>query len=262
MALDLIETYLAALRESGCTDDTIKTYKWILNKAHRGLEFGLDEACEAELRAWLWRDGLRPSSRATYYGALTGFFRHFAGTGEFDFDPMAAIPRPKVPPGLPRVAKDAEVQIVLTQAAEPYRTWGKLAAYEGLRCVEVERLDREHITAQTTTVHEGKGSKPRRIPTHPIVWEAVRDLPSGPITDLDREGISNRFKKACVRMGVPGLSMHRLRGWFCTKGYGATKDLRAMQKAMGHANPATTVLYIDTPDDDVAAAVNGLPTFD
>lgn len=262
MALDLIEAYLAHLREAGCTDDTTKTYGWILNTAHRGLPSGLDIANEPELRAWLWRDGLRPSSRATYYGALTGFFRHHTASGELDFDPMAAIPRPKVPQGLPRVAKDAEVQIVLTQAADPYRMWGKLAAYCGLRCVEIERLDREHIGQAATKVHRGKGDKVRIVPTHPIVWEEVRDLPPGPITDLDREGISNRFKKACVRMGVPGLSMHRLRGWFCTKGYGATKDLRAMQKAMGHANPATTVLYIDTPDDDVAAAVNGLPTFD
>jgi len=262
MALDLIDEYIAHLREAGCTTDTIKTYKWILDTAHRDLPCGLDVAHETELRAWLWRDGLKPSSRATYYGALAGFFRHHTGTGELDWDPMADIPRPKVPPGLPRVGKDHDVRIVLTQAAEPYRTWGKLAAYEGLRCVEIERLHREHITEQTTTIHEGKGSKPRRVPTHPIVWAAVRDLPPGPITDLDREDISNRFKKACVRLGAPGLSMHRLRGWFCTKGYGATKDIRAMQKAMGHANPATTVLYIETPDDDVAAAVNGLPTFD
>lgn len=261
MALDLIETYLAHLRESGSTADTIGTYGWILNKAHQGLEFGLDEACEEELRAWLWREGLKPSSRATYHGALAGFFRHHTSTGEFDFDPMAEIPRPKVPPGLPRVAKDDEVRIVLTQAAEPYLTWAKLAAYEGTRCVEIERLHREHITEQTTTIHEGKGGKPRRVPTHPIVWAAVRDLPPGPITDLDREDISNRFKKACVRLGLRSVSMHRLRGWFCTKGYGATKDLRAMQKAMGHANPSTTILYIETPDDDVAAAVNGLPTF-
>jgi len=261
MALDLIETYLAHLRESGCTDDTIKTYGWILGKAHQALPCGLDVACDEELRTWLWRDGLKQSSRATYYGALNGFFGYHCDSGELDWNPMADIRRPKVPRGVPRVGKDAEVQLVLTQAAEPYRLWAKLAAYEGLRCVEIERLDREHITETTTMVHLGKGNKIRRLPTHRVVWCAVKDLPPGPITDFDREDISNRFKKACVRLGVPGLSMHRIRGWYCTTGYRASKDLRAMQKAMGHANPATTVGYIDIPDDDVAAALSGLPTF-
>lgn len=262
MALDLIDGYLAHLRESGCTDGTLTTFQWVLTAAHRDLPCGLDTACTDELRAWLWRDGLRAASRATYYGALAGFFRHHhEDTEELDWNPMADIKRPRVPPGLPRVARDDEVQTVLTRAAEPYRLWGKLAAYTGLRCIEVSRLHREHITEHTTTVHLGKGNKTGRVPTHPVVWDAVKDLPPGPITHLSRQEVSNRFKKACIRLGVPNLSMHRLRGWYATKSYGATKDLRAVQRNMRHANLATTAVYIDTPYDDQIAAAAALPTF-
>jgi integrase len=261
VAADLIEPFIASMRERGNTDKSIKSYRWTLSKADSVLPYGLDSANEEELRAWLWREGLAPATRATYFGALAGFFRWAHEQGHLDFDPTARIPRPKVPDGIPRVAKDWEVERVMTEAPQPYLLWGQLAAYGGLRCIEISRLHKEHIGAVLTALHRGKGNKPRLVPTHPVVWAAAYTLPPGPITEFDEEDISNRFKKWCQRSGMPGLSMHRLRGWHATVSYRKTKDIRAVQNNMGHKNPATTARYIDVADEQQAAAVNGLPTF-
>src|SRR5688572_20531867 len=100
---DLIRLYQAHLRERECTDATIKTFTRTLHVLDRDLPLGLDMANEEELRAWIWRDGLKASSRNSYYSAITGFFRWAVDhAGALDFDPTRRIARPRVPPRIPR----------------------------------------------------------------------------------------------------------------------------------------------------------------
>ncbi|HZM83748.1 MAG TPA: tyrosine-type recombinase/integrase [Candidatus Limnocylindrales bacterium] len=262
---DLIRLYQAHLRERECTDATIRTFTRTLRVVDRDLPYGLDLANEEELRAWIWRDGLTAASRNCYYSAIHGFFAWAVEhAGVLDFDPTRRIARPKVPPRMPRVAADEHVAAVLAKTADPYLLWAKIAAYAGARCIEIFRMRREHITPQRTIIPRGKGDKPRAVPTHPIVWTAVQTLPGGPIvTTHDHENeMSRDFIGHCQRrIGVRGISLHRLRGWWATKMYKQTKDLRAVQQGLGHANPRETAGYIDIEDTELFALVRGLPTF-
>lgn len=262
---DLIRLYQAYLRERDCTDATIRTFTRTLNVMDNELPCGLDIATEQEIRAWIWREGLKQSSRNSYYSAVTGFFRWAVDHAELiTFDPTRRIARPKVPPRLPRVAPDAHVARVLTEAGDPFRLWATIAAYEGARCIEIFRMHREHITDRHTTIPRGKGDKPRVVPTHPIVWAAVEPMPVGPLvrTHGHENLMSRDFINHCQRhLGLRGMSLHRLRGWWATKCYKQTKDILAVQKGMGHANPKETAGYIDVEDTDLQALVEGLPTF-
>ncbi len=260
-AEDLIETYLSHLRERSCTKRTIQTYEYHLAQSDRGMPYGLDCATEEEIRAWLWREGYGEASRALMHAAHVGFFRWAVKHGHLDFDPTTEIPRPKVPEGLPRVAPDDQARLILTEAKQPYRLWAQLAAYAGLRCIEIWRLEREHVSEQSIRVH-GKGNKYRSLPTHPLIWAAVKGLPPGPLTDMpDEQAVSNRFGRYCEEHYHFRLTLHRLRGWFATAGYRATRDVRAVQRSMGHVNLANTMRYIEWAEDDRQAVVNGLPTF-
>lgn len=262
---DLIRLYMAYLRERECTDATIRTFGRTLTVMDKELPCGLDIATEQEIRAWIWREGLKQSSRNSYYSAVTGFFRWAVDHAELiTFDPTRRIKRPKVPPRIPRVASDEHVARVLTDAGQPYRLWATIAAYEGARCIEIHRMRREHITAQRTVIPRGKGNKPRVLPTHPLVWAAVEPLPSGPIvTSHEHENLMSRdFINHCQRrLGLRGISLHRLRGWWATKMYKQTRDLLSVQQGMGHANPKETAGYIDIEDTELQELVAGLPTF-
>lgn len=262
-ATDLIDQYTIYLRQTGSTERTVTTFTRTLKVLDRELPEGLDRATETELLNWLWRDGLKLSSRANYYSAMNGFFRWATKhSNRLDWDPTVRIERPKVPRGLPRVATDQQVRIIITEAAEPYRLWGTLASYAGLRCIEVHRAEREHITQEWVTVHEGKGGVARKVATHPFVWAAVRDLPAGPLAHISERRISADFLLYCQkRLYQRGLSMHRLRGWFATQAYRATRDLLALQKSLGHANPATTAGYVAVETTQLRAIADGLPTF-
>lgn len=262
---DLINLYMAHLRESECTDATIKTFTRTLRVADRDLPCGLEKANEEELRAWLWREGLKAASRNNYYSAISGYFRWAVDHAEIlDHNPMHRIKRPRVPPRIPRVASDSHVARVLTGAADPFQLWATIAAYEGARTIEIFRMHREHVTPQRTLIARGKGDKPRAVPTHPLVWDAVKDLPDGPIvTTHDHPNeMSRDFIRHCQsRLGIRGVSLHRLRGWWATNIYRQTKDLVAAQRGMGHANPRETAGYIKIEDTELSALVAGLPTF-
>lgn len=258
-AQDLIGEYMTHLRERSCTERTITTYAYHLTQADMRLPYGLDTSTEQEIRSWLWREGLAPSSRALVHSALSGFFTWAIRAGELDFNPAAEIPRPRVPVGLPRVASDESVEMLVLHAREPYRLWAELAAYAALRCIEVYRLDRAHITEQEIRVY-GKGSKYRLVPTHPRIWQSVKDLPAGPVSGAPSERrISTNFQRYCLAEKLPNMSMHRLRAWCATKMYRATKDLQAVQRLLGHANLATTARYLGMGEDVMRAAINALP---
>lgn len=261
--LNLIDDYLAHLRSESCSDRTINDRRRILNVMHRDLPYGLYEACTDELKAWLWRDGLAMSSRETYYGAFNSFFGWAVSQGILDFDPASLISRPKPPQRLPNPVTDEQLAAALNRGGEPILTWTKLAAYAGLRCIDIEHLTRERITQQTISVVESKGGKARIIGTHPVIWEAVADLPQGPITDLDARQISMRAWVYFHRtLGMPGVRMHRFRHWFGTMIQRLYKDITVTQQLLGHANPGTTAGYVLVAAEQTRAAVDLLPTFE
>ena len=265
-AEDLIRLFLIHLHEESAEDSTGETYDYWLTRADAELPAGLDIATEAELKTWLWRDNNRgrpysPASRALMHASLVKFFGWAVEEEYLDFDPTARIKRPKVQPGAPRVATEEQARLVLTDAKQPYRLFAQLAGYASLRCVEIWRLDRADITEEQIKVF-GKGSKHRPIPTHPLIWESVKDLPRGPITDLpSRHAVSNRFGRYCEERYKMRLTLHRMRGWFATEGYKATKDPRALQVLLGHSNLATTTRYIAAAVPQQQGLISSLPVY-
>ncbi len=269
MRARLIEDYLEHLREAGCSRRTIDARREILGRADNELEWGLTRANPDELRAWIYRDEWSPATKETYFGAIKSFFSWATRPVDprLDFNPTDLLPRPPVPRGLPRPLTDEQLRRILAEAAEPYRRWTILAAYAGLRCCEIAGMAREHITAQTITIVRGKGGKPGLLPTHPMIWSAVRDLPDGPLA-LSPAGAQVTGQWLSIRaalyfrrhMHMPGVALHRMRHWYGTQLYAATKDLRRVQELMRHASPATTAIYTLISNEERLAAIQTLPT--
>lgn len=261
-SLDLIERYLAYLREESCSPNTIDDRRRTLTVLDRELPYGLEAANAEELKGWIWRDGLSPASRQTYHAAIHSFYVWASEAGHLSFDPSASISRPKVPMRLPRPVSDEVLMLVLANAREPYLTWVKLAAWAGMRCMDIANQLREDITEETIVIRKSKGAKSRVVPTHPMIWEAVCDLPSGPLTEHDAEYISTRTVNYFISsMGLKGVSLHRFRHWFGTEIQKRYKDLRVTQELLGHASPATTAGYALVAATQTRAAVGLLPSF-
>jgi integrase/recombinase XerC len=258
MLTRLIERYLAHLRSQSSSENTIDDRRRTLTVLNRDLPGGLLSNAD-ELDTWLWREGLSLGSRETYYGAMNGFFTWAHDEGIIDFNPMELITRPKVPKRLPNPVSDHELHRLVTEAAEPFRTFVILASFAGLRCMEIAQLDRADITDRII-VRCGKGRKPRIVPTHEEVWAAVAALPAGRITDHDAEWVSQRsWLHFARRLGMPKVGLHRCRHWFGTQVQRKHRDILVTQQLLGHENPATTAGYAQVAAVDMEAAVSLLP---
>jgi integrase/recombinase XerC len=168
--------------------------------------------------------------------------------------------------GVARPVTDEQLRRVLTESDQPFRTWAVIAAYQGLRCIEISRLDREHVTERQLIVVKGKGGRPRAHDTDPYVWAAVRDLPPGPVArtpDGERAGAfyvsstaANHFRR---HLHMPGVAMHRLRHWLGVNLQKEYKDIRVTQAALGHASLSSTQIYTDATEEQQRAARAMLP---
>lgn len=262
---DLIEKHLRRLTAWGWSEETIKDRRKLLRRLDRDLPFGLEEATADELEDWLARFTSN-QTKATYYGHIVGFYTWACGEdGYLDFNPAASLRRPKVPAGVPNPVTDDELAEVLSRAEEPFRTWLYLAAYAGLRPVEIAKLERKDVTEHTITVRGGKGGKNAAIPTHALIWAIVKDRPAGRITRQKTGGpctadyISARCGDYLRRLGIHGIGCRRLRHWYATTALLNTHDLRIVQGLMRHSSPTTTAVYTQITDGQRRSAVDSLP---
>jgi integrase/recombinase XerC len=266
--LDMIAAYLEHLRRAGRTDDTIRDRREVLHRFNRAMKRGIGGADDKEIGAWLYRDDWKQNTKAAYYMALKSFYGW--ATRPHDLwlqgNPMVYLEPVKTVRGIPRPVTDDELRRVLTESAEPIRTWAKLAAYQGLRCIEISRLDREHITERTLIVVKGKGGKPRAHDTDPYVWAAVKDLPPGPIARTPSGGRATPFEVSATaalhfrrQLKMPGVSLHRLRHWLGVTTQRIYKDIRVTQAVLGHESLSSTQVYTDATGEQQRQARAMLP---
>ena len=183
------------------------------------------------------------------------------------------------PDKLPKVLTQEEVERFLatfnTRYPTPHRDLClcRLMLEVGLRCGEAVAVRPEHLSLQTCRldVRDGKGGKDRTL----WVTDDLRDLiaqwggrrPESPWlfptsngtqvgTRQVRAMVKRRAKKAGIQE-VERVSPHVLRHTFGTNLYKETKDIRLVQKALGHSDVRTTQVYTHIVDQDLEEALRG-----
>lgn len=273
--MDYIAEYERHLRRLDRSPNTIATYIRTLRQADRELPYGLAQANTEELEDWIFSTspnrrggGERGKTTRSHYVRILRGFGKWATDPErprLNFDATAKLPKIKPPKRKPRPTREEILAVLIRQVPTPQLAWILLAAYGGLRCCEISRLDRDDITEERIWLH-GKGEKERYVPMHPLIWAAVKDLPPGPVARdekgrrLTESQVSHRGNYRIRKAAGAGVtSMHKLRHRFGTQSYDGTRDLVAVQELLGHSDPGTTRLYVEMNRDRMAAAVASLP---
>ena len=208
------------------------------------------------------------STRYTRFGQLHAFYRWLITTGQREDDPMARLQKPKPRRGVPRPATPAQVSRVLAVCnRRRTRMMVVLAICQGLRVHEVAKFRGEDLAGHSVRVL-GKGGVDAVIPAHPLVEQEGNGFPTRgwwfpspsnqgqPVTSGN---VSKVISGAFRRAGVSG-SAHNLRHYFGTQTlHSSGGNLRVAQEALRHASPATTAIYTQVDDEQVRAAIAGLP---
>ena len=183
------------------------------------------------------------------------------------------------PRRLPKVLSGSESASVLAQFNTRYPTplrnlcLIRVMLEAGLRVGEAVALRCDHLDMLTCKlmVREGKGAKDR------VLWinDDLRDLigawlerrsqsvwlfPTRDGGQVQTRYVREMVKRVARKAGVSEVervSPHALRHTFATDLYAETKNIRLVQKALGHSDLSTTMIYTHVFDADLEAALRG-----
>jgi integrase/recombinase XerD len=176
---------------------------------------------------------------------------------------------------LPDTLNDKERTALLSQPNEKVPTglrdlsMIRLMLNAGLRASEVLNISVGDVdwTSGKLIVKHGKGKKDR------IVWINEEDLeiirkwretkPRGPFlfTTLKGSKINDRYLRSMVKRRSKKVAIakdvhpHLLRHTFATDLLKSTKNIRLVQKALGHASLSSTMIYTHVYDEELESAL-------
>lgn len=265
-----IEEWLDWLRAGAVPKTTLRLRRGHVRRAARILDTTSPAIVSTDLLvvAFARRDW-SPEHRRGMRTSLIKFYEWCIARGITDTNPALALPKVPESRPRPRPATDRIWQQILMQAGPRERLMAQLAGEAGLRRAEVARVHTndllEEIDGWTLVVH-GKGGKQRTIPVSDALAHEIAKGPGGHTIGRGRSGwlfpgqddghlSPDTVGKLISELMPEGWSMHKLRHRFATRAFQGTRNLLAVQEALGHASVATTQRYTAITRDDVRAAV-------
>ncbi len=256
--------------EQGLSEETKDAYLRDLRSFAEWLGKDLTATDTDDLRAYLHSiQGLSPHTIARRFSALRSFFRFLLSRDEIAADPTRSLQTPKIPKHLPVVLTVSEVEkiIGMAEGASPLRMRDR-AMLEmlygcGLRISELIRIRLSDLNLDEGFLRVlGKGDKERLIPIGTRARSAIElwlkegrskiVKSASPHLFLNFRGkplsrmgawkiIRGYIRKAGIRKRV---TPHTFRHTFATHLLEGGANLRAVQMMLGHADIATTQIYL------------------
>jgi integrase len=212
--------------------------------------------------------------------SLIQFFDWCVENKVCECNPAAGLPR--VPEDSPRPKPAPEwLWNDLMDVAPPRELLMiRLAGEAGLRRQEICQVHRDDVLwdGQGYALRVlGKGGKQRVVPINDRLAEQIQRGPGEWVPEgcdngylfpsFDKWGnliaphlSADRVGRLVSDLMGPGWSAHKLRHRYATKGYAGTRNLRAVQVALGHASVATTQRYTACTEPEVRSVAEAVVT--
>lgn len=230
------------------------------------VEFGMVK--RSHIEQWIsrqHRQGRKPRTLSLYMSAVRSLYKYLLRHQDLPSDPTAGVVTPKMNRPLPKNFDVDQVDHLLTSEEDDPLSVRDHAMMEvlyggGLRLAELVGLNLEDVDDAGMVRVVGKGSKTRIVPLGeaalialdkwlPLRLQFVAD--EQPALFVSKQGqrisprsVQQRLANAGVKQGMNArVHPHKLRHSFATHVLENSKDLRAVQELLGHANLSTTQIY-------------------
>lgn len=245
---DTVVRFCAWLIAAGRTPGTVAQRGKHLRAASRHID--LPTATTGQLVAYLAAQHWARNTRRSVHESLSGYYRWAQRAGLRSDQPMDMLPIPRRVPPHPHPATDAALARARAAASPDELLMIDLGCCAGMRRAEIAAARREHLIPGPALRVPGKGGRERAVPIPAPLAARIAERPPGWLFPSPR--IPGRpVTPGCVgeRLSLllgPDCSAHALRHRFATRAYYlGGRDLAAVQRLMGHADPNTTLAYID-----------------
>lgn len=191
--------------------------------------------------------------------SLVSFCDWCVMNGFMDSNPAMDLPKVSGDKPRPRPAPDDVWRQLIDNAPPRELLMARLAGEAGLRRAEVAQCHFDDLVRDQggwALIVKGKGAKQRVVPIPVGLATAIRaHCEGGHLFPGAIDGhISPGWAGTVISRLMPdGVTMHKLRHRFATRGYAGTRNLRAVQEALGHASVATTERYTMTTSAEIRA---------
>jgi integrase/recombinase XerD len=273
-----ISRFLAQLEsDRGFSNNTISAYRNDLTQFHAFVSNHRSvqtwpELTDGHLTDYVLHLRDREYARSTIarkVAAVKSFCHHLVDDGVLRADPTEKLASPRVDKFTPKAISEREIEQLLNKpcesnAPEALRDKAMLETLysTGMRVTELTSLDVGDIDLSTCEVQCGK--RPDRQRLIPLRHSAIESLttyltdgrPKLRVTDADsalflnhrgkrltRQGFWLILKSYAEAVGINDLTPHTIRHSFALHELARGRDVRDIQKIMGHMSLSTTQVY-------------------
>jgi len=282
-----IEAFLTYLTtEKDCSENTTSAYRNDLTQFVDAISGRVDAWQEVDhpvLTAYvdhLQEQKYASSTVARKVAAVKSFFHYMLDTGRLQDDPTATLDSPRVQKRLPKILSSEEVDRLLNrpvQMTDPKalrdKAFLELLYATGMRVSELVALDVDDVQLKARQVQcVNRANRQRTLPLSERATKSLRfylergrdvllrDRHENALflnhrgKRLTRQGLWLIIKGHVQEAGLDtNVTPHTLRHSFATHLLDDGKDLREVQKLLGHANISTTQIYTEMPSPDEGA---------
>lgn len=257
----LIGDYVAYLAAIGRPATTIGLRRGQLEHLARSVAVAPTLVTLEILTGWFSAQQWKPETRRSMRAAARGFFSWAHENGHIASDPSARMPQIRVPRASARPCPEQTYRQALMKATPREALMLRLAAEAGLRRAEIAQVHVDDLTGgpgmYSLLVH-GKGSNERVIPINDELGDDIGRAGGWLFPSIRGEHLTPRAVGVmCSELLGEHVTLHMLRHKFATRAYRASRNLRAVQRMLGHSSLAITERYLECDDSEMRAAMLG-----
>jgi integrase len=244
-----ILNFLLQQRKDGRADETVRSRIQALKQVAKTHNINDPEQVKTYLADSKWANKTKTKFVDTYSAYLK--FK------QITWNPPHYIATAK----LPFIPTEEEIDLLIASCGKMLATVLQTLKETGIRIGELTQLTALDLDTErkTLSITPEKNSNPRILPISDKLIGMIKALPKDPRAkyttlfqnhkDTLRDYLCNQRKALAQKLSNPRIAkigFHTLRHWKGTMLYHETKDLRHVQKILGHKQITSTVIYENT----------------
>jgi site-specific recombinase XerD len=267
-----IERFLAAKKREGCSANTLRTYKGVLERFTNTQclsDAPIGAVSRAHCERYIRQEGISRATQRKRYRFLRALFNWLIKEGYLSASPLERMKQPKKQRKmLDKAATAEDVEKICEKAPTLWALQWRWMFYTGMRSSEVARLKWKHIDRRRGVVklYTQKSGHEEAVPLSAKAEGVLDELEAAEGYVFNRKArpvrtfvsrSSRHFKEHREAAGLrDALTQHGLRHGFCSHLAAAGKSAFFIKEAARHADVSTSARYVSMHKDTIREGLN------